>query len=45
LRCGRASAEAYKTASGVPVYFIGVGESLEDLQTFKAREFALALLN
>lgn len=29
---------------GVPVYFIGVGESLEDLQTFSAREFAQALL-
>ena len=28
----------------VPVYFIGVGESLEDLQTFSAREFARALL-
>jgi fused signal recognition particle receptor len=28
----------------VPVYFIGVGEKLEDLETFKAREFALALL-
>ncbi|WP_177200730.1 signal recognition particle-docking protein FtsY [Roseateles sp. YR242] len=28
----------------VPVYFIGVGEKLEDLQTFDAREFALALL-
>lgn len=28
----------------VPVYFIGVGESLEDLQTFSAREFAQALL-
>lgn len=28
----------------VPVYFIGVGEKLEDLQTFNAREFALALL-
>jgi fused signal recognition particle receptor len=28
----------------VPVYFIGVGEKLEDLQTFSAREFALALL-
>ena len=26
------------------VYFIGVGEKLEDLQTFKAREFAHALL-
>ena len=29
----------------LPVYFIGVGEKLEDLQTFDAREFALALLN
>lgn len=28
----------------VPVYFIGVGENLEDLQTFNAREFARALL-
>lgn len=28
----------------VPVYFIGVGEKLEDLQTFNAREFAQALL-
>jgi fused signal recognition particle receptor len=28
----------------VPVYFIGVGEKLEDLQTFDAREFATALL-
>ena len=28
----------------MPVYFIGVGEKLEDLQTFKAREFAQALL-
>lgn len=28
----------------VPVYFIGVGEQLEDLQTFDAREFATALL-
>ncbi len=28
----------------VPVYFIGVGEKLEDLETFDAREFATALL-
>jgi fused signal recognition particle receptor len=28
----------------VPVYFIGVGEKLEDLETFNAREFSLALL-
>jgi fused signal recognition particle receptor len=31
--------------SVVPVYFIGIGERLEDLQTFDAREFALALLS
>ena len=29
----------------VPVYFIGIGERMEDLQTFSAREFAEALLN
>lgn len=29
----------------VPVYFIGVGEKLEDLETFDAREFAQALLS
>ncbi len=29
----------------VPVYFIGVGEKLEDLETFQAREFAQALLS
>ncbi len=29
----------------VPVYFIGVGEKLEDLQTFSASEFAQALLS
>ncbi len=28
----------------LPVYFIGVGEKLEDLETFDAREFAHALL-
>ncbi|WP_414654500.1 signal recognition particle-docking protein FtsY [Ideonella sp.] len=28
----------------VPVYFVGVGEKLEDLETFSAREFAQALL-
>jgi fused signal recognition particle receptor len=31
-------------ARPIPVYFIGVGEKLEDLQTFRAREFAQALL-
>jgi len=29
----------------VPVYFIGVGEKIEDLETFSAREFAQALLS
>ena len=29
----------------VPIYFIGVGEKLEDLETFDASEFAQALLN
>ena len=29
----------------VPVYFIGVGEQLDDLESFKAREFAQALLS
>jgi len=28
----------------IPVYFIGVGEKLEDLETFNAREFSQALL-
>lgn len=29
----------------LPVYFIGVGEKLEDLETFNAQEFAQALLS
>ncbi len=29
----------------IPVYFIGVGEGLDDLQAFSAREFASALLD
>ena len=29
----------------IPVYFIGVGEQLEELETFHAREFAQALLS
>jgi len=28
----------------IPVYFIGIGEALQDLQTFDAREFAQALV-
>ncbi|MBI2772725.1 MAG: signal recognition particle-docking protein FtsY [Burkholderiales bacterium] len=35
---------AERTGGPVPVYFIGVGEKLEDLETFSAREFALALM-
>jgi fused signal recognition particle receptor len=31
-------------SSVVPVYFIGVGEAVEDLETFNAQEFADALL-
>jgi fused signal recognition particle receptor len=33
-----------RAAGPVPVYFIGVGEALEDLETFDAQEFAQALL-
>ena len=29
----------------VPIYFIGVGDTLEDLETFDAKEFAQALLS
>jgi fused signal recognition particle receptor len=29
----------------IPVYYIGVGEKLDDLETFDAHEFAQALLN
>lgn len=28
----------------IPIYFIGVGESIEDLQPFDAQEFAKALI-
>jgi fused signal recognition particle receptor len=42
-----ASIAAWQRDAGrsVPVYFIGVGERLEDLQPFNAREFAQALLS
>ncbi len=36
--------QAFPALRPVPVYFIGVGEKLEDLETFNAREFAQALL-
>lgn len=29
----------------VPIYFVGMGEGIDDLYNFKAREFALALFN
>jgi fused signal recognition particle receptor len=29
----------------IPVYFIGVGEGVDDLQAFRAEEFANALLD
>ncbi len=32
-------------ARPLPVYFVGVGEKLDDLQSFNAREFAQALLS
>ena len=40
---GRAPGATVPTGA-VPVYFIGVGEQVEDLETFNAREFATALL-
>jgi len=33
-----------RPGGAVPVYFVGVGERLEDLETFDAREFACALV-
>ena len=29
----------------VPIYFVGMGEGINDLYNFKAKEFALALFN
>lgn len=40
----RERAKAAPDLRPVAVYFIGVGEQLEDLETFNAREFAQALL-
>jgi fused signal recognition particle receptor len=42
---GAERARRHASGRNVPVYFIGVGEKLEDLETFNAREFALALLS
>ena len=33
-----------RAAGAVPVYFVGVGEKVDDLETFNAQEFAQALL-
>jgi fused signal recognition particle receptor len=41
---GGVLAAIVREKKAVPVYFIGVGEKLEDLQPFDAREFAQALL-
>ncbi|MCG3189445.1 MAG: Signal recognition particle receptor FtsY [Burkholderiaceae bacterium] len=40
----REQAAASPSRRPLAVYFLGVGEALEDLQTFSAREFAQALL-
>jgi fused signal recognition particle receptor len=37
--------KAHPDWRAVPVYFIGVGEQVQDLETFNAREFAQALLS
>ena len=34
-----------RPVGAVPVYFVGVGEKVEDLETFNAKEFAQALLS
>jgi fused signal recognition particle receptor len=36
---------AGRSGGTVPVYFVGVGEKVEDLETFNAKEFAQALLS
>ncbi|MDA7415571.1 signal recognition particle-docking protein FtsY [Xenophilus arseniciresistens] len=42
--CAIARWGAQRKGGPVPVYFIGVGEKLEDLETFDAHEFAQALI-
>jgi fused signal recognition particle receptor len=41
----RERAEQQPSRRPIAVYFLGVGEALEDLETFSAREFAHALLD
>ena len=44
-RGGALAALAYaRRERPLPVYFIGIGEAIEDLQAFSAREFATALI-
>jgi fused signal recognition particle receptor len=38
-------ARVQRGGAALPVYFVGVGEQLDDLQAFDAREFARALLS
>jgi len=40
-----AAIAAERSARPLPFYFIGIGEHLDDLQPFRAREFAQALLD
>jgi len=42
---GRAARAHTRRDRPVPVYFIGVGEGIEDLQAFSAEEFAAALVD
>jgi fused signal recognition particle receptor len=42
--CAIARWSVQQRGRALPVYFIGVGEQLEALETFKAREFAQAML-
>jgi fused signal recognition particle receptor len=40
----RARQQTQPTGKPLAVYFIGVGEGIDDLQTFRANEFAQAML-
>jgi fused signal recognition particle receptor len=40
-----AAAQLHQAARSLKVYFIGIGEKLEDLQAFNAQEFAQALIS
>ena len=36
---------AVKAQLGIPIYYVGVGEQIDDLQEFSARDFANALFD